>query len=245
VLERLLAYRLTRLLQGSRLETGWPALWRVLHRPMPWQAASSSSAMTLQRHLHLAITHPVTLQLNLHGSPATSSATHNSRELHRRDGMLMKFTQRTERLTTQRQTLAERWSTQRHTLAERTSHADRWTIQQQLIAHHFGGPRPTPARGPSRRFQTPSMPGNSTGITSVFASPPRILGRPVSASVGSAPAPAPQVSTHMTPRYWDDQHASSVPPIAMLAPSVEHLTDQVLRTVDQRLVAARERLSKR
>jgi hypothetical protein len=54
----------------------------------------------------------------------------------------------------------------------------------------------------------------------------------------------PRALGRMTARYWEDP-AGARPPNPTVGPTVEHVTDQVLRTLDQRLVAARERLSKR
>jgi hypothetical protein len=83
-------------------------------------------------------------------------------------------------------------------------------------------------------------------IDNAFAGPPRILAR----AGASNPAPPVQIDAdpralgRMSARYWEDP-ASSRPPIPTAGPTIEHVTDQVLRTLDQRLVAARERLSKR
>src|SRR5215207_8662060 len=76
MLERLLAYRLARALQGDRLEAGWPALWRVFHRPRPGAAfVASSLALTVQRQVHLAITHPVLLRLTVNAPAAAFFST--------------------------------------------------------------------------------------------------------------------------------------------------------------------------
>jgi hypothetical protein len=246
VLERLLAYRLMRLLHGSRTEAAWPALWRVLHRPTP---TLPSVAVTRQRHLHLlAITQPLTLRLNVNASASTSITTHNARDMRGRDTTSEKLTHHTERLTAQRHTLAERWTLQRRSLADQHhTRQQRWIVQQHMGAHHWGVPiqalPSSPPQGPlpSSSHQYP------TAFRSLFTSPTRILGRPVQATpTPSGAASTPQVPAPMIPHYSDDPRAAtSLPPIPMLSPAVEHLTDQVLRTVDQRLVAARERLSRR
>jgi hypothetical protein len=52
------------------------------------------------------------------------------------------------------------------------------------------------------------------------------------------------VSPSATPsrlQYWTDASAPSAPPTV----DIGHLTDQVLRTMEDRVIAARERLGKR
>ena len=70
--------------------------------------------------------------------------------------------------------------------------------------------------------------------------PPRVVNRPVAAPARPDPAPATPPPFQPLP-YWGD------PPRPPVAPAVdvEQLTDQVLRSMDQRVIAARERLGKR
>jgi hypothetical protein len=137
----------------------------------------------------------------------------------------------------------------RHTTL-RTLHlhqAARWTSHQQSIAQHWTGTHPSQAAvGPDRLLAASATPAAmlAGGLPSF---PVRVLGRP-GATQRSAP-PAPPVSesvivAHGAGRYWDGQ-PSSMGSLPIPVPTVELLTDQVLRTVDQRLVAARERLSHR
>jgi hypothetical protein len=70
--------------------------------------------------------------------------------------------------------------------------------------------------------------------------PPRVVNRPAAAPTKAEPAPAHPPPFQPLP-YWGD------PPRPAAAPAmdVEQLTDQVLRSIDQRVIAARERLGKR
>src|SRR5262249_27224095 len=70
--------------------------------------------------------------------------------------------------------------------------------------------------------------------------PPRVVTRPAAASAKPDPAPATPPPSQPLP-YWGD------PPRPPAAPAVdiEQLTDQVLRSMDQRVIAARERMGKR
>jgi hypothetical protein len=66
----------------------------------------------------------------------------------------------------------------------------------------------------------------------------RVFHQPAAARPAAAaqPAPAPALAA----RFWE----TAAPPAAA-APDVERLTDQVIRSLDQRVTAARERLGKR
>jgi hypothetical protein len=246
VLERLLGYRLTRVLHGSRMESEWPALWRVLHRPTPGGLSPVSSvAVTLQRHLHLAIAHPLTLRLNVNFPATTWFST-----LRGREAATVRVNTPTNRVATHHRTLTQRlitqrWLIQHQRLAQRDSRAERWTTQHQTLTHHWSPQLQSSGQVPSRQFQTPPPPLNQPGVTNFFTSPTRVLGQPVTrAAAPNLAAQAAPIAAQATSRYWD-QHAVSAAPSLTAAPIVEQLTDQVLRTVDQRLVAARERLSKR
>ncbi len=80
------------------------------------------------------------------------------------------------------------------------------------------------------------------GDWSTAAPPPaRVLNHP---SVAPQAAPAPPVPPTTAPpglRYWDEAAAPPAPP----AVDIGHLTDQVMRTMEDRVIAARERLGKR
>jgi hypothetical protein len=129
----------------------------------------------------------------------------------------------------------------------------RWTergVARPRLTEHAPGarwtaPRQTARGAPPQRFQTRAG-VDQPQIDNAFAGPPRILAR----AGASNPAPPVQIDAdpralgRMSARYWEDP-ASSRPPIPTAGPTIEHVTDQVLRTLDQRLVAARERLSKR
>lgn len=69
---------------------------------------------------------------------------------------------------------------------------------------------------------------------------PRVVQRPAPAAAGSGAAQAAHAPAAPSGlRYWGEP-----PPAAALAVNVEQLTDQVIRAIDQRVVAARERLGK-
>ena len=71
---------------------------------------------------------------------------------------------------------------------------------------------------------------------------PRVFHQPAAAPGAATPEPSVHpVSPVHDPRYWED----SRPPPAPAAADVERLTEQVIRALDQRVVAARERLGKR
>ncbi len=70
---------------------------------------------------------------------------------------------------------------------------------------------------------------------------PRIVNQPVAVVAATAQTKAASLSTPPGMAYWENTRGPMpVPPM-----DVERLTDQVLHSIDQRLVAARERLGKR
>jgi hypothetical protein len=69
---------------------------------------------------------------------------------------------------------------------------------------------------------------------------PRVLSRPTVAAASSATPPVPSGLPPAPLRYWDEQ----APNTAKAPQDVELLADQVIRSLDQRVVAARERFGK-
>ena len=84
-----------------------------------------------------------------------------------------------------------------------------------------GRPAATPT---STSAAGPPMPASDRGVGPEGWAPGRSPG---------APAPGP-------PRYWSGPTAFAAP-----GPPVEHLADEVIRAIDRRVAAARERLGKR
>jgi hypothetical protein len=92
-------------------------------------------------------------------------------------------------------------------------------------------------------LSTGSESGTSASRVVEVVAAPRVLGRPVAASDapsarGEASAASASAATAL--RYWTEATANSARADSV---DVNHLTEHVLRTLDQRLVAARERLS--
>jgi hypothetical protein len=82
----------------------------------------------------------------------------------------------------------------------------------------------------------------STTTAAAAAVSPAVVAAAVQA-IGSSEVVRPGAAAtapHSAPRYWDDTQ----PPAPQAAFDVERLTDQVIRSIDQRVIAARERLGK-
>jgi hypothetical protein len=259
--ERLLAYRLRRLLIGSRQDAEWPSVWRVLHRATP--ARFDVNQMHLFRaQLFLALNPRLWLRLSVNQPPNWSSGwSPSSRALRATEargglvrsgaGALQAFSPAAARLrlaSAARVPLSRSGAETAHAQAEphvpaavaavlaprslpRLSVAERWSLPPRTAADAPAG-YPSDHPGMSARYAPAD-----------FSAPARVLGRPV-------PVLPPQVqpatvapAATLSPRYWTGTAAASSPP--MLSPTVDQLTDNVLRTLDQRLLAERERLSRR
>jgi hypothetical protein len=66
---------------------------------------------------------------------------------------------------------------------------------------------------------------------------PRVVSQPAAALAALAAQRSPAAEPLAPPAYWDEPPRPTPPPLM----DVERLTDQVVRTIDQRMVAARER----
>ncbi len=71
--------------------------------------------------------------------------------------------------------------------------------------------------------------------------PPRVLNHPTGVAPPASVPPIPPTASPPGLHYWDDSAVPPGPP----AVDIGHLTDQVLRTMEDRVIAARERLGKR
>jgi hypothetical protein len=71
--------------------------------------------------------------------------------------------------------------------------------------------------------------------------PARVFNHPAVAPPAEAAAPVPPAATPPGLRYWGDDAAPPAPPTV----DIGQLTDQVMRTMEDRVIAARERLGKR
>src|SRR6266567_4226952 len=261
MLERLLAYRLRRLLLGYVRPADWPAPGRVLRRARPVTRGASFTALTLHRPLHIhtwsmpwhvqmlfARTGPrltvrsVSMQLarvtpTASGRASTPDALADSAPAPVTEPLAVpRAATTTSRADLAPRHRAERWLAQQeqrrslrtllaHTGRERSVSAAAGAVAEDLAIPH------TERRAP---------------VETEFAAPRRILGRPVAATASDARAtPVADISAALaatTPRYWTEPSAA---PMAPAAPDLNRLTEQVLRNVDQRLVAARERLSQK
>jgi hypothetical protein len=93
------------------------------------------------------------------------------------------------------------------------------------------------------RYLPPETAPVPAGSWETAATPvPRVVVQPTPpAPPTAATAPPVPPGPPSAPRYWEDPARTSVPAPA----DIEQLTDHVLRSLDQRVVAARERLGKR
>jgi hypothetical protein len=84
-----------------------------------------------------------------------------------------------------------------------------------------------------------------TGADAALSLPPpavpRVVSQPAAALAVRAAQRSPAAAPLTPPAYWDEPPRPASPPLM----DVERLTDQVVRTIDQRMVAARERFGGR
>jgi hypothetical protein len=245
------------------VEAEWPSLWRVLQRAALAPAGATTLAVTLRREvqLHVVIAAPLIVRIRISGTGGSSIPVaprpHVVRTLLRtaRPHALAADVLGTNRAASAATT---GWTsppvrTRRISSSALTLPSARWIAapanwhrsSDHIAADRRTAPRQVPGATLPRRFQARTA-ADQPQPEYAFSGPPRILGRP------AAPNPAPHVALgadsqafgQMSPRSWDDP-AGSRPQNPIALPNIEQMTDQVLRTLDQRLVAARERLSKR
>lgn len=100
-----------------------------------------------------------------------------------------------------------------------------------------------PAERPQVRRGRPAQANTGTGPWVEAAAPvPRVVSRPaVALAAAAAPSAAPLPAPPPAFQYW--REAPRLPDLP--AADIEHLTDQVIQTLDRRVTAARERFGKR
>jgi hypothetical protein len=247
--------------RAVRVEAEWPSLLRVMRRAVVAPVGPYMLAVTLQRHVQLQLAIAAPLSIRTRVSAGNGSSRSNVGGLHLVAATLRAA--RTRGLAPEalpvnlvrsapdsawasspvraRQTSSSgmilspaRWTeggATRRRLAERTA-AERWSAPRQLAIDAL-----------PRRFQARAA-VDQTQTEIAFVGPPRILGRPATPARVSGPAPDLVTLAQIGARSWDDP-AAQRPHNPMDEPTIERMTDQVLRTLDQRVVAARERLSRR
>ena len=223
-----------------------PGLTLALRRPLPLPTTQHSApyqALYLTPRLALTVLHSLPPAPAVAGPPPPAAAPSRAATpwplLHLRLLPLRKVLQETERRR-QRIDERQRWHVL-HTAARVTEHHQEQVIQRlvQRITRVESGrqqaPSPAPVNG--------KLPAPAPAFTPAV---PRILRRPGPVMIDSAdngrPAPVPAPVSRPESQRPPDLAGGSV--TGVTAVDINRLTDQVVQTIDRRIIAHRERLGR-
>lgn len=265
MLARVLSYRLWSVLHGGPTPGAWPALTRVLRRLPEASPRSTALAVTVHRPLRLRVFQPLALNVQLGSITLAPGGRETSRLVPRtlRQVSDKRDSRQPEgpRVVGRALVSVPAPGTSAPRVAPPAATSAMWIPRQRVALSHE--PAVTAAAtahavtdGYRRLQRTLTQHDERYLVHTVvwqsgarhvlppvdFAAPGRVLSRPV---VTNQPTPSERdVVAAQSPaaalRYWSDVGATVA---RSEVPDVARLTDHVLHTLDERLVAARERLS--